>query len=107
MERRGRNDQVRLRSVLLRNRIPWPLLVAQRAVSQAELDKALSFEKAAAASVDADQAALDNANLNLRWTTVTSPISGIAGVAKVAIGDLITPTTVMTTAGIPHQLRQN
>jgi RND family efflux transporter MFP subunit len=72
-------------------------LVAQRAVSQAELDKALSFEKAAVASVEADQAALDNANLNLRWTTVTSPISGIAGVAKVAIGDLITPTTVMTT----------
>jgi membrane fusion protein, multidrug efflux system len=72
-------------------------LVAQKAVSQAELDKAVSFEKGSLASVDADQAALDNANLNLRWTTVTSPISGIAGVAKVAIGDLITPTTVMTT----------
>jgi membrane fusion protein, multidrug efflux system len=72
-------------------------LVAQRAVSQAELDKATSSERAATASVDADQAALDNAKLNLGWTTVTSPISGIAGVAKVGIGDLITPTTVMTT----------
>ena len=72
-------------------------LVAQRAVSQAELDKATSAEKAAKASVDADQAALDNAKLNLGWTTVTSPISGIAGIAKVAIGDLITPTTAMTT----------
>jgi membrane fusion protein (multidrug efflux system) len=72
-------------------------LVAQRAVSQAELDKATSSERAAAATVDADQAALDNAKLNLGWTTVTSPISGIAGVAKVGIGDLITPTTVMTT----------
>jgi membrane fusion protein (multidrug efflux system) len=72
-------------------------LVAQRAVSQAELDKATSAEKAATASVDADQAALDNAKLNLGWTTVSSPIAGIAGVAKSQIGDLITPTTVMTT----------
>src|SRR6516164_9444930 len=72
-------------------------LVAQRAVSQAELDKATSAEKAAKASVDADQAALDNAKLNLGWTTVTSPISGIAGIKKVSIGDLITPTTAMTT----------
>jgi membrane fusion protein (multidrug efflux system) len=72
-------------------------LVAQRAVSQAELDKAQSSERAASASVDADQAVLDNAKLNLAWTTVTSPISGIAGVAKVGIGDLMTPATVMTT----------
>jgi len=72
-------------------------LVAQKAVSQAELDKAQSFERAAVATVDADQAVLDNAKLNLAWTTVTSPISGIAGVAKVAIGDLMTPSTIMTT----------
>jgi membrane fusion protein, multidrug efflux system len=72
-------------------------LVAQRAVSQAELDKATSMERGASATVDADKAVLDNAKLNLGWTTVTSPISGIAGVAKVGIGDLMTPITVMTT----------
>src|SRR5258705_6340387 len=72
-------------------------LVAQRAVSQAELDKAQSSERASLATVPADQAFLDNARLNLGWTAVTSPITGIAGVAKVGIGDLITPTTVMTT----------
>jgi membrane fusion protein, multidrug efflux system len=72
-------------------------LVAQRAVSQAELDKAQSMQRASAAAVDADQAVLDNAKLNLNWSTVTAPIPGIAGVAKVAIGDLMTPTTVMTT----------
>ena len=38
-------------------------LVAQKAVSQAELDKAQSSERAATASVDADQAVLDNAKL--------------------------------------------
>jgi membrane fusion protein (multidrug efflux system) len=72
-------------------------LVAQKAVSQAELDKALSMERASTAEVDADQAALDNAKLNLGWATVTSPISGIAGISKVGVGDLMTPTTVMTT----------
>jgi RND family efflux transporter MFP subunit len=72
-------------------------LVAQRAVSQAELDKAKSMERAATAEVDADQAVLNNAKLNLGWTTVTSPIFGIAGISKVGIGDLMTPTTVMTT----------
>ena len=72
-------------------------LVAQKAVSQAELDKAMSSEKAATAEMEADQAAVDNAKLNLGWTTVTAPISGIAGIAKVGIGDLMTPITVMTT----------
>lgn len=71
-------------------------LVAQKAISQAELDKAQSAQRAAAATVDADQAVLDNAKLNLAWTTVNSPITGVAGVAQVAIGDLITPSTVMT-----------
>lgn len=72
-------------------------LVAQRAVSQAELDKAHSMEKASMAQVDAAQAVLDNAKLNVGWTTVVSPISGIAGIAKVGIGDLMTPNTVMAT----------
>jgi membrane fusion protein (multidrug efflux system) len=47
--------------------------------------------------VDASQASLDNAKLNRGWTTVVSPISGIAGIAKVGVGDLMTPTTVMAT----------
>jgi membrane fusion protein (multidrug efflux system) len=72
-------------------------LVAEKAVSQAELDKAQSSEKAALAQQQASEAALDNAKLNLGWTTVASPISGIAGIRKVSIGDLITPITVMTT----------
>jgi membrane fusion protein (multidrug efflux system) len=72
-------------------------LVAQKAVSQAELDKAVSSERAATAQMEADQAVLDNAKLNLGWTVVTAPISGIAGIAKVGIGDLMNPSTVMTT----------
>jgi len=72
-------------------------LVAQKAVSQAELDKALSMKRAATAEMNADQAMIDNAKLDLGWTTVTSPIAGIAGISKVGVGDLMTPSTVMTT----------
>jgi membrane fusion protein (multidrug efflux system) len=90
----------RARAVLAQAQIDvkrYTPLVAQRAVSQAELDKAISMERAGTAEVDADQAALDNAKLNLGWATVTAPISGIAGISKVGVGDLMTPTTVMTT----------
>jgi len=72
-------------------------LVAEKAVSQAELDKAQSREKASMAEVQSAQASLDNAKLNLGWTTVASPISGIAGIAKVGVGDLMAPNTVMAT----------
>src|SRR5689334_5708938 len=70
-------------------------LVAEQAVSQAELDKAQSMEKTATAQVAVAHAALDNSKLNRGWTMVASPLSGIAGIAKVAIGDLMTPNTVM------------
>lgn len=72
-------------------------LVQQKAVSQAELDKATSMQKAGTAQVAGAQAVLDNAELDLTWATVVSPISGIAGIAKVGVGDLMTPTTVMST----------
>jgi membrane fusion protein (multidrug efflux system) len=72
-------------------------LVAQHALSQQELDTAKSNQQAAQAAVEANQAALENAKLNRNWTTVTSPIDGIIGIAKVNVGDLISPATIMTT----------
>jgi membrane fusion protein (multidrug efflux system) len=52
-------------------------LVAQKAVSQAELDKATSSERAASATVDADQAALDNAKLNQEEQTSNGQKRGV------------------------------
>ena len=54
-------------------------LAAQKALSQQELDNARSALSAAKATVGALQAAVDQARLNVSWTRVTSPISGIAG----------------------------
>jgi len=72
-------------------------LAAQKAISQQELDNALSALRQAQAGVDAAKAALDKAQLNLDWTRVTSPIDGIAGVARVQVGDLVNGQRAMTT----------
>lgn len=72
-------------------------LVANGAVSKKELDDAIQTMEANRADVDAARAALENAQLNLDWTTVRSPITGIAGIALAQVGDLIAPSTLMTT----------
>jgi membrane fusion protein (multidrug efflux system) len=72
-------------------------LVSDKAISQQELDNALSAERAAKAAVDSRAAAVHQARLNLSWTRVVSPISGIAGAAQQQVGNLVSPTTILTT----------
>lgn len=72
-------------------------LAVQQAVSQQELDNAQSSLRQAQASVAASQATFDRAKLNLEWTRVVSPIDGVAGIAKVQVGDLVNGLRVMTT----------
>jgi membrane fusion protein (multidrug efflux system) len=72
-------------------------LVNDKAISQQELDDALSSERAAKAAVDSRAAAVHQARLNLGWTRVFSPISGIAGAATQQVGNLVNPSTVLTT----------
>ena len=72
-------------------------LAKEGAISQQELDNAVQANQANKASVEAARAAVDNAKLNLGWTKVTAPISGIAGISVAQIGDLVTPSTLLTT----------
>ena len=71
-------------------------LAAQNAIPQKQLDNDVASLNASKAQILADQAALDNAKLNLAWTKVYSPIDGIAGVSNSQIGDLVGTTTKMT-----------
>jgi membrane fusion protein (multidrug efflux system) len=71
-------------------------LAAQGAVSRQELDDAVQGARATEAQVQAAEAAVTNARLDLEWTKVHSPIDGIAGIAPVQVGDLVTPSTVLT-----------
>jgi len=80
-------------------------LVAQRAVSQQELDNALAAQQAAQANVDSARAQLEQAQLNLGWTKVTSPVDGIAGIAKSQVGDLVNGQTTMTTVSVVDPIK--
>lgn len=71
-------------------------LVAEGAVSQRELDDAVQAQRGDTASVDSARAAVEQAQLDLDWTEVRSPIEGVAGLAKAQIGDLVGPTIELT-----------
>jgi membrane fusion protein, multidrug efflux system len=64
-------------------------LVAQQAVSQQELDNAMSAQDAALAQVDAQKAALERAQIDLGYATITSPIDGLIGTTQVKTGNLV------------------
>jgi membrane fusion protein, multidrug efflux system len=80
-------------------------LAAEKAISQQELDNALAAERDAKAAVASAKAAVDQAALNLGWTKITSPIDGVVGIAKAQVGDLVSPTTVMTTVSTVDPIR--
>ena len=76
-------------------------LAAKQAVSQQELDNALSARQAARAQIAAEQAGVDEAKLNLGYTRITSPIDGLSGATQVKVGNLVgrglaTPLTTIS-----------
>jgi membrane fusion protein (multidrug efflux system) len=83
-------------------------LAEQNAVSKKDLDDSIGLELSNRSAVDAAkaaviaaeaqvlgaQAAVEKAQLNLGFTKITSPIDGIAGIAKAQIGNLVGPGSV-------------
>jgi membrane fusion protein (multidrug efflux system) len=67
----------------------FSLLTRQRAVSEAENDKAIAAERQAQADVEARKADLARAKLNLDYATVRAPIDGVVGAALVTEGALV------------------
>jgi membrane fusion protein (multidrug efflux system) len=73
-------------------------LAAANAISQKEYDDARSAQETAEASLKQVQATVNEARLNLGYTKVVAPISGVTGIASKANGSLVTPTdSLMTT----------
>jgi len=60
--------------------------------SQQNRDNAIQSNAAAKAEVKAQEAAMRQAELNLQFTKITAPISGVAGIANPGIGDLVGPS---------------
>ncbi len=71
-------------------------LAKERAIAQSQLDNDIQANQAAQAAVKAAEAQVEQAKLNLEFTDVKSPLDGISGIAQVQIGNLVNPTTVLT-----------
>jgi RND family efflux transporter MFP subunit len=71
-------------------------LAKERAIAQSQLDNDIQANLAAQASVKAAEAQVEQAQLNVEFTHVTSLVNGIAGIAQVQIGNLVNPTTALT-----------
>lgn len=80
-------------------------LAAQNAIPQRQLDNDMAAQAAAKAQVEAAKAMVEQAQLNLEWTKVYSPIDGIAGVASAQVGDLVGNSTKMTTISKVNPIR--
>lgn len=72
-------------------------LAEQRAIAQSQLDNDVQANMAAQAAVKSAEAAVQTAELNLGFTKVTSLVDGVAAIATGQIGDLVGPTTLLTT----------
>jgi membrane fusion protein, multidrug efflux system len=64
-------------------------LAAANAVSKKDLDDAIGREASAKAAVQAAKAAVQKSEIDLSFTRISSPIEGIAGIAKAQLGDLV------------------
>jgi len=71
-------------------------LAQARAIAQSQLDTELQAKLGAQALVLAAKAAVEQAELDVEFTKVTSLVSGIAGIAHVQIGNLVGPNSVLT-----------
>jgi RND family efflux transporter MFP subunit len=71
-------------------------LADARAIARSQLETEVQAKLAAEASVLAARANLEQAELNLEFTKVTSLVTGIAGIARVQIGNLVGPSSVLT-----------
>jgi membrane fusion protein (multidrug efflux system) len=79
-------------------------LAAARAIPQSQLDndiqdkaRAEALMKTNRAAIVAGEAAVEQAQLNLGFTKVRSLVDGIAGIAATQIGNLVGPSTLLTT----------
>jgi membrane fusion protein (multidrug efflux system) len=87
-------------------------LAQAHAIAQSQLDNDIQTEKqvqaqiqAIQASIQAAQAAVEAAELNLGFTKVRSLVDGIAGQATTQIGNLVSPTTVLTAVSQVNPIR--
>jgi len=68
-------------------------LIANRTIPQSTLDQRAADDAAAKADVMQAQALLEQAEINLGYTEIRSPIDGKIGLANFTVGNLVAPTS--------------
>jgi len=68
-------------------------LFKKKVISDQERDTAIAAAGSNRANVEADDAAVQQAELNLGYTKIIAPIDGVAGFANNQVGDLVNPTS--------------
>ncbi len=71
-------------------------LAEARAIAKSQLDNEIQAKLGAQAVIESDKAAVEQAELNLEWTKVTSLVDGIAGIAQIQIGNLVGSNSILT-----------
>jgi RND family efflux transporter MFP subunit len=71
-------------------------LAEQKAVPKEKLDNEIQAKRAAEAAVESAEAMLERAQLDLGWTKVTSLVDGVAGICEVQMGNLVGPSSHLT-----------
>lgn len=96
----AQGELARAKAVLTKNMMDverYTPLAATAAVSKKQLDDSIQATKESKAEVEAAQANVEKAQLNVGFCVVRSPIDGIAGIAKAQIGDLVSPGGMILT----------
>jgi membrane fusion protein, multidrug efflux system len=68
-------------------------LFHKKVISEQERDTAVAAAGSSRANVEADEAAVKQAELNVEYTRISSPIVGVAAIATAQVGDLVGPST--------------
>jgi RND family efflux transporter MFP subunit len=68
-------------------------LFKKKVISDQERDTAIAAADSSTANVEADKAAVQQAEINLSYTKITAPIDGMVGFANNQVGDLVGPST--------------
>src|SRR6188472_2249275 len=68
-------------------------LFKKKVISDQERDTATAAADSTRANVEADEAAVNQAEINLGYTKITAPIDGVTGFANNQVGDLVGPST--------------
>lgn len=85
-------------------------LFKTKVISQQEYDTSYQDAQAAAATVAAQQANVQTAQINLAYCTIVAPFDGIAGLAQAQLGDLVGPggsATVLTQMSQVNPIKVN